>query len=189
MKCVKDYYILTVIIAVFSVSVAGQKALSEADQSAVADFNKRVKAYVAMREKIEEGLPKLPKDATPEQIEAHKAVFQKAVQKARAAAKRGDVITPEAERALRFIITTAYVGDDRKRLRETIFEAENKSVPVAVNAAYPEAVEILEMPPPLLLALPELPKQLRYRFVAGSLLLMDRENHLIVDFMTNAVPL
>lgn len=189
MKCVKDCYILTLIIAVFTVSAVAQKALSTEDQAAIDDFSRRVKEYVRMREKIEEGLPKLPKDATPEQIEAHKAVFQKAVQKARTGAKHGDVITPDAERALRFIITTAYVGDDRKRLRKTIFEAENKSVPVAVNAAYPEAVEILEMPPPLLLALPELPKQMRYRFVAGSMLLMDRENHLIVDYMTNAVPL
>jgi hypothetical protein len=44
------------------------------------------------------------------------------------------------------------------------------------------------MPPSLLLALPQLPKQVRYRFVGTSLLLVDRENHLIVDYMTNALP-
>ena len=188
MKCVNKYYILTLIIAVLSISAAGQKALSDTDQAAIDDFNRRVKDYVKLREKIEGGLPKLPEMSTPEQIEAHKIVFQKAVQNARLNAKQGDVITSDAARALRFIISTAYVGDDRKRLRETVFEAENKAVPVRVNYPYPEAEEILETPPPLLLALPELPKQLRYRFVAGNMLLMDRENYLIVDYITKAVP-
>jgi hypothetical protein len=38
------------------------------------------------------------------------------------------------------------------------------------------------------LRLPQLPKQLRYRFVRQNLLLVDRENGLIVDYMTNALP-
>jgi hypothetical protein len=38
------------------------------------------------------------------------------------------------------------------------------------------------MPPPLLLRLPQLPKQVRYR-----LLLVDRENGLMVDYMTNVL--
>jgi hypothetical protein len=67
-------------------------------------------------------------------------------------------------------------------------EAENASVPVKVGSVYPEAAELLEMPPTLLLALPQLPKQVRYRFVGTSLLLVDRENHLIVDYMTDALP-
>jgi hypothetical protein len=44
------------------------------------------------------------------------------------------------------------------------------------------------MPPTLLLRLPHLPKQIRYRFVGPNLLLVDRENGLIIDFMNNALP-
>ena len=44
------------------------------------------------------------------------------------------------------------------------------------------------MAPTLLLRLPQLPKQLRYRFVGHNLLLIDRENGLIVDYMTKALP-
>jgi hypothetical protein len=44
------------------------------------------------------------------------------------------------------------------------------------------------MSPTLLLALPQLPKQVRYRFVGTNLLIVDRENHLIVDYMTNPLP-
>jgi len=67
-------------------------------------------------------------------------------------------------------------------------ESENKAVPLRVNYPYPESQELLEMPPPLLLRLPQLPKQIRFRFVGSNLLLVDRENGLIVDYMTNALP-
>jgi hypothetical protein len=38
------------------------------------------------------------------------------------------------------------------------------------------------------LKLPQLPKQVKYRFVGRHLLLVDRENGLIVDYMKNALP-
>ena len=79
-------------------------------------------------------------------------------------------------------------GRERVELRQTVFEAETKGVPVRVNAAYPESKELTEMPPSLLLALPQLPKQVRYRFVGTNLLLVDRESNLIIDYMQRAVP-
>jgi hypothetical protein len=57
-----------------------------------------------------------------------------------------------------------------------------------VNYPYPEVNEQLEMPPNLLLRLPQLPKQIRYRFVGRNMLLVDRENGLILDYMTEAIP-
>jgi hypothetical protein len=38
------------------------------------------------------------------------------------------------------------------------------------------------------LKLPELPKQVKYRFVGRNLLLVDSENGLIVDYMPDAFP-
>ena len=65
------------------------------------------------------------------------------------------------------------------------FHDTNASWP---NAAYPEDKELVQMPPPLLLALPQLPKDLRYRFIGRSLVLMDRDGALILDVMRNALP-
>lgn len=73
-------------------------------------------------------------------------------------------------------------------LRKTIFEAENKTVPLRINYPYPQSKEYTEMPPKLLLQLPQLPKELRYRFVGTNMLLVDRENNLIIDYMINALP-
>lgn len=142
-----------------------------------------------MREALEEKMPKLSKEAKPEEIQVHKKQFQERVRAARTAAKRGDVFTPEASTLIRAMIKDEFKGKERVELRDTVLrESETKAVPLRVNYPYPESQELLEMPPTLLLRLPQLPKQLRFRFVGHNLLLVDRENGLIVDYMTNALP-
>lgn len=165
-----------------------QANLSEKDKQTVAAFDERVKAYVKMREGLEEKLPKLPKDATSEQIERHKTSFQEIVRNARVGAKHGDVFTPEAAAYLRGVIKTIFDAREKQEVREKVFEAENKEVPIRVNYTYPETAELVEMPPTLLMQLPQLPKQVKYRFVGRNLLLVDRENGLIIDYMTDALP-
>ena len=169
-------------------TVVAENVLSAKDRAAVAAFEARVKAYAKMREAIEEKMPKLAKDSTPEQIEAHETEFERRVRAARAGAKRGQLFTPDIVAHIRATIKSEFKGKERAELRESVLEADNKGVPLRVNYAYPETKELVEMPPTLLLRLPQLPKQLRYRFVKRNMLLVDRENHLIVDFMLNALP-
>lgn len=156
--------------------------------AAFAEFEARVKDYVAMREGIEAKMPKLSKDAKPEEIEAHKTAFQDAVRSAREGAKQGDLFTPVLAAHIREVIKSETKPKEKQEVRETVLESEVKAVPVRVNYPYPESQELLEMPPTLLLKLPQLPKQVRYRYVGRSLLLVDRENGLIVDFMPDALP-
>lgn len=162
--------------------------LSARDRHTVESFRERVKDYVKMREAIEIKMPKLAKDSTPEQIDAHKTEFESRVRTARAGAKRGEMFTPDITAYLRNLMRTELKASEQKELRQTVLEADNKGVPLRVNYTYPETKELVEMPPPLLLKLPQLPKQLRYRFVGRNLLLVDRENGLIVDYMLNALP-
>src|SRR5215207_2347354 len=173
-----------------SAQVQGSRvALSAAEQRTVSVFEKRVRDYVDMRERLEDRLPKLSKDAKPEEIARHKAAFQGVVGSARAGAKQGDIFTPEAMAFIRATIRNEFKGRERKELREEVLvEAEHKAVPARVNFPYPETQELLDMPPTLLLRLPQLPKQVKYRFVRNNLFLVDRENGLILDFMTDALP-
>lgn len=167
----------------------GASTLSPNDKLVFAAFEKRAKEYSKLREDLEEKMPKLSKEAKPEEIETHKKQFQERVRAARSAAKHGDLFTPEAAVLIRTIIKDEFKGRERVELRDTVLrESDTKAVPLRVNYPYPESQELLEMPPTLLLRLPQLPKQLRYRFVGHSMLLVDRENGLIVDYMTNAVP-
>lgn len=158
------------------------------DREMVVAFQERVKDYAKLRESIEAKMPKLAKESTPEEIDAHKKAFEERVRAARADAKPGQMFTPDIAAFIRKTILGEFKGTERKELRETVLEADTKGVPLRVNYTYPETKELVEMPPTLLLKLPGLPKQLRYRFVGRNMLLVDRENGLIVDYMLNAVP-
>ena len=194
-KAMKSKQILAIVGLCIAVtcSVMGQTPapprLSPTDKQTVQSFEQRARDYSKMREALEEKMPKLSKEAKPEEIQVHKKQFQERVRAARTAAKRGDVFTPEASTLIRAMIKDEFKGKERVELRDTVLrESETKAVPLRVNYPYPESQELLEMPPTLLLRLPQLPKQLRFRFVGHNLLLVDRENGLIVDYMTNALP-
>jgi Skp family chaperone for outer membrane proteins len=167
---------------------AAQATVSPKHREAFAAFEARVKEYVSMRESLEEKLPKLSKDAKPEEIEAHKNALQESVRRARTSAKPGDIFAPEVARHIREVIKSELKPATRQEVRQTVLESEVKAVPLRVNYPYPESEEQIEMPPTLLLRLPQLPKQVRYRYVGRNMLLVDRENGLIIDFMPDALP-
>src|SRR5689334_16490276 len=54
--------------------------LSDADAKALAGMVDRVKDYVELHKKLEASLPKLPKDATPQQIDQNQRALGKLVQ-------------------------------------------------------------------------------------------------------------
>ena len=177
--------LVVVIVGLVSTGVVAQ----DQNKRVASAFENRVKDYVKLREGIEEKMPKLSKESKAEEIEVHKKQLQESVRAARAGAKQGDMFTPDAAAMIRAIIREEFKGKDRVELRKTVLvEAENKGTPLRVNYPYPEVKEQLEMPPTLLLKLPQLPKQIRYRFVGRNMLLVDRENGLILDYMTDAIP-
>jgi hypothetical protein len=157
-------------------------------QEMVVAFQERAKDYSKLRESIEDKMPQLAKESTPEQIDAHKTGFEKRVRAARVGAKHGELFTPDIAAYIRAKIKSEYRGRALKELRAAVLEADTKGVTVRVNYVYPDSKELVEMPPTLLLKLPSLPKQLRYRFVGRNMLLVDRENGLIIDYMLKALP-
>lgn len=162
--------------------------LTAKERALVVAFEERVKDYAKLRESVEDKMPKLSKQSTPEEIESHKKSFEERVRAARADAKPGQMFTPGIATYIRATIRREFKGAERRDLRQTVLEADTKGVPLRVNYAYPETKELIEMPPTLLLKLPSLPKQVRYRFVGRNMLLVDRENNLIVDYMLDALP-
>ena len=186
-KTTMKIFFIVMLTGILSVTAIAQD--STPNKQIAEAFEKRVKDYVKLREGIEEKMPKLSKEAKSEEIEVHKKKLQESVRAARSGAKHGEIFIPEAAALIREIIKDEFKGRDRVELRKTVLvEAEVKSLPLRVNYPYPETKEQLEMPPTLLLKLPQLPKQIRYRFVGSNLLLVDRENGLIIDFMTKAIP-
>ena len=176
------------LLALVGPAATAQNAFPYKDQEMVKAFEKRANEYAAQRSQIESRLPKLSKSASIEEIATHKLTLQNAIQKARASNKAGEIFTPESATLIRKMIKNEFKGWEGSEIRTTVLEAETKGVPVKINVPYPESAELVEMSPTLLLSLPQLPKPLRYRFVGRNLVIMDRDNALIIDYMTSALP-
>lgn len=193
----KSKYLSVVVYALFATTtaiaqnnpaLAPPAVVSTADKAAIQTFEKQVKDYVDLRNKLKENAPKLSKDSTPEQIHAYRTALEQSLRSARVGAKRGDLFRPETATYIRRTLKIEFQGKDRQQLRETIFETETQGVVLRVNYPYAQTAEFSEMPATLLAKLPQLPKEVRYRFVGRNMLLVDRESNVIIDYMTEALP-
>lgn len=141
-----------------------------------------------LRTGVKAKLPKLSTDSTPEQLESYRKSFEERLRAARSGVQSGDIFRASVAAYIRKTLRTEFQGKDRAELRDIVFEAETQGVPLRVNYPYPEKNELSEMPATLLSKLPQLPKEVRYRFVGRHLLLVDRDNNLIIDYMVDALP-
>jgi ABC-type transporter MlaC component len=172
-----------------TVTTAHEKKVTTAhEKKVIATFNRRVKDYLKQRERVKAKVPSLSKDATPEQIAAYQKSFVEALRAMRAGTKPGYIFNRQTADYLRTTIKTEFPPREKAEIRETILEADTKGVPLKVNYPYPETKELTQIPPTLLLKLPELPKEVKYRYVGRHLLLVDTDNNLIVDYMLDALP-
>ena len=165
--------------------------LTVAEAAALATMNDRLKEYVALHNKIEQSLPKLPNNATPQQIDQNQRTLQKRMQEARATAKRGDIFTSEARPIIKRLLATVFGGPDGRQVRSSIMD-ENPltaaEIKRKVNGRYPDTVPLTTVPPQVLQTLPKLTEDLEYRFIGDSLILLDVHAHLIADYIENVVP-
>src|SRR5215207_1330615 len=95
-------------------ALAEPVVVSPADKAAIDVFEKRVKDYIALRNKARENAPKLSKDSTPEQIHAYRTALQLSLRNARANAKRGEFFRPETAAFIRRTLKTEFQGKDRQ---------------------------------------------------------------------------
>lgn len=167
----------------------------EADFSA---FTKNLKAYTGLVDRLVKDLGALPDRATPEKINEHRRALAAAIQKARPAAKQGDIFAAAEQPAFIKILRSETAGRQGAPARKTIAEdnpkapqkSDHKAPPVklAVNALYPDGAPRSTVPPTVLLRLPNLPETVEFRFVGKALVLYDARANLIVDYIPNTLP-
>lgn len=171
------------------IAAAEEPVISPADKETIKRFEERVKQYVSLRSSLKAKAPKLSKDSTPEQIQAAETALVAALRTARAGAKPGDIFTPDIAQYIRTTLKREFKPDEKKEIRKVVLDKEtNIPVTLRVNYPYPDPKEFVEMPATLLLKLPQLPKEVKYRYVNRNLILIDTDNNLIVDYMIDALP-
>jgi hypothetical protein len=171
------------------IAKAAEPPLSPAEKQTIKRFEARVKQYVKLRERVKGKVPRLSRDSTPEQIAAFEKASVEALRVARAGAKPGDLFTPDVAKLIRTTLKSQFKTSEKKEIRKVVLDNEsNIPVPLKINYSYPDPKEFVEMPPALLLKLPQLPKQVKYRYVGRNLMLVDTDNNLIIDYMLDALP-
>ena len=162
--------------------------LSPADSQALSTMNDKIKEYIDLHTKLEATLPKLPEEATPQQIDKNQRAFEALMRKTRANAKRGDIFTPQAEPVIKRLLDSVFGGPDGKQLKRSIMDENPVGIKLAVNGRYPDTVPLSSVPPQVLQTLPALSEDMEYRFVGDRLILLDTHAHVIADFIENALP-
>jgi hypothetical protein len=176
----------------------------EMDPHVLAKFAEEVREYVALRRKIVGTLPPAGAESTPAEIFERQHAMKVAIQQARRGAERGDFFKKSVEAAIRRIIQKEMLGPDRAAMVREIQQGNPKleGVPTAanprvevkkdvvlrVNGDYPDSAPLSSVPSSLLLKLPQLPDEVRYRFVGPHLILRDAEANVILDFIWDAIP-
>jgi len=177
---------LAIVMAPAISNAQGSKSVN-ATAAAQADFLKRVADYVSLQKKLESTLPKLPKEATPQQIDQDQRALAALVANARMSAKQGDLFTPEMQRVVHTVFQDVFAGQQGRDAKRYIHDEPHKVMP-EINKRYPDTVPLSTMPLRVLEELPKLPDGLEYRFVDNHLILMDVHSHLILDYVPNAIP-
>jgi hypothetical protein len=149
-------------------------------------FSDRLKAYVALKKKLEAGLPQpQPSDRTTN-VEHHRTELAQRIKEARNGAKQGDLFG-DAQPIFKQIVARDAENRGARDALATMQEVPAQSPP-AVNTAYPEKAALATVPPLILVNLPRLPDGLEYRFMGRDLVLRDQASNLIIDFVPGAVP-
>ena len=194
MNCARSFHLAAVGAVVLTSGLAcSTKTKEQVERSSVTmapatatEFTKRVEAYANRSKTLAATLPKLPKDATPQQIDQDQRAFERLVVQDRPDAKPGDIFIPEMQTYVRTLLVDVFAGPLGASERKAVHDEPHPVKPV-INKRYPDEVPLSTMPPKLLANLPTLPDQLEYRFVHNDLILMDVHAHVILDFIADAM--
>ena len=179
------------VIASFTAGCSGRSAAPTANPDpvpAMRSFHTRVREYVTLHREVEQKLPKLGREATPEEIDKNQRELGALMRSARSDAKQGELFTPDVQEFLARLFGQVFRGVKGKNLLGSIMD-ENPGLPqISVNERYPDSVPLSTMPPEILGALPELEEDMEYRFIGRRLALIDSHAHMIVDFTHELLP-
>ena len=159
------------------------------DAATIKDFLSRVDNYIKLQKDQGGASPSKPTRSSSKIKEGEHSLADK-IRAARADAKQGDIFTPEITALFRRRIAAVMAGPQGTKIRASLRHAEPRPrASLKVNENYPpRGVPLQSSPPTLLEALPQIPKELAYRFAGGDLLLRDLNAHLVVDFISGAIP-
>jgi hypothetical protein len=175
---------------------------TDADARGLTEFANKVQAYVALHQKVAAALAKQPDRADPATVAAHQKLLAEGIRKSGPRPAQGHIFVPDIQPFFKRLLASELKGPGTAETRKKVGEGNPESakglpkdrdvkgedVSLVPYTSYPPDAPVSTVPPPVLLRMPQLPKELEYRFVGRSLVLRDTMADLIVDFIPGAVP-
>ena len=157
-----------------------------AHAQALAEFKKRVDAYLELRRAVTRKYPEVRETGDPAKIHDREVNLGKGIAMARVNAKAGDIFGPVSRELVKIVQAdwNSRTPADQKAILEEI----PKGLRLKVNQPYPSTIPLATVPAKLLSQLPMLPEELEYRLIDRRLLLRDRDANLIVDVLVGTEP-
>jgi hypothetical protein len=152
------------------------------DAETTAEFNRRIQDYDALRARLEVGLPPLVVTTDADEIESFEHRLADRLRHARGK-RRGQIFTAPMEGQVKRMLANRA---DPATIA-ALMEDGPGEFDVDVNDTYKKKYALATMPPNLLLILPDLPKDLEYRFVGRHLILRDARANMIIDEIPYAI--
>ena len=146
------------------------------DPETLAEFNRRVNNYAALRSRLESGLPPLVVTTNADDIERFEHRLAERIRHARGN-RRGQIFAPSMEGQVKRMLE---IQADSATI-EAIMDDGPGEFDVDVNDSYSKRRSLGTMPTKLLLMLPDLVPDLQYRFVGRHLIIFDPRANIIVD--------
>ena len=175
-----------VVAAVAAAAVDG----SNGREDPIQRFEEAVDAYLGLRRSLTSTLPPLETSPDLETLRMASAALAAAIRTARPFAAEGDILNPAAAAVLRRRVR-ALLGDPCPLAEVLAVESDDQRPlpprPIVYDRFDWSRASV--MPTCLLRVLPALPDELQYRFVQRDLVLVDIDADLVVDVLTDALPL
>ncbi len=146
------------------------------DPETLAEFKTRVQDYAAMRSRLEAGLQPLAVTVNADEIERFEHSLARRIRQTRNS-RRGQLFIPAMAVQLKQML-------ERRADAPTIAAIMEDGPPefdVDINETYSKDRPLATMPPNILLLLPDLPRDIEYRFVGRHIILRDVRANIIID--------
>ena len=151
-------------------------------------FEMAIARYMALRQRLRTEIAGPVAGSSAAELNTASDRLAAAIQRARPGAREGNIFLVPVT-----VVVKRRVDDvvRRDNLGPVLANIDDEDVTVktpAIHLRFPAASQMATMPPSLLAALPELPKELEYRIIGNYLVLRDVDAALILDYIPGAVP-
>lgn len=180
-----------VLILLLSFAAAAQTADGKsAPQPIPAEFTGGIARYMDIHRAAAAAVGPEVQHMAPQALFEQKWAFVDAIRRARPCDENGTIFTPDTAAFFRVRIATALqeAGVDVGDVLRDMDEDWDEEAPLPeANDPFPWAAGNM-MWPSMLARLPQLPRELEYRFVGRDLVLLDVRVDLVVDVLMDALP-